>query len=147
MSGFKTNLGEGIAQLLDDRGIGIYDAAGVYDPAASLPSIKLKKVADQPERLITITVYPAGDQTGAPNSLVAMQIRSRWDGKDPRPADDLDDAIFAVLQQFSGTLETGVKVGYCRRISGTSLGPDEKGRYSVSSNYHVSAYWPTSHRV
>lgn len=147
MSGFKTNLGVGLADLLADRHISQpFSASSSYDTESSLPGVTLKRVADLPHRLITITVYPVRDDTGVPNSIVAVQIRSRWEGKDPRPADDLDDAIFAVLQQYAGTLDTGVRVGYCRRISGVSLGPDEKGRHSVSSNYHVSAYWPTSHR-
>lgn len=147
MIGFKTSLAEGIARLLHDQHVGVYSTGAPYDPASSLPAITLRKVPQEPDRLIALTVYPASDAVGVPNSVVALQVRCRWGGSDPRPADDLDDAVFAILQQFSGTLETDVKIAWCQRISGTPLGQDESGRYSVSSNYHVSAYWPTSNRI
>jgi len=146
MSGLKTNLAVGIAELLDELKIGIYSTSSAHDPEASLPLIKIARVPDEPGRLITLTTYPVSDDTGVPNSVVMLQVRCRWDSRDPRPADDLDDAIFQALQQFSGVLSTGVRVGYCRRISGAPLGEDERERRSVSSNYSVSVYWPTGNR-
>lgn len=143
MSGLKTNLCIGIAELLNDRGIGTYSTSEAFDPDLSLPLIRIARVPDEPSRLITLTAYPVSDDTGVPNSVVMLQVRCRWSGRDPRPVDDLDDQVFAALQQYSGTLSTGVRVAYINRVSGASLGEDERERRSLSSNYYVSAFWPT----
>lgn len=151
MSGLTTNLLEGLAAKLEAAHVGDYSSGTAYAPAASLAAITLYKMPEGapkgPDRVICLSAYPVDDALGAPNSTVGLQVRTRWNGKDPRGTDDLDDAVFGVLQQFKGTLSTGVRVAFCRRVSGVSLGQDEGGRWLRSSNYYVSAYWPTSHRV
>jgi hypothetical protein len=147
MSGLQTDLLTGLAALIQGRNLGVYAPGSAYDPLDSRAAITLYKVPQEPDRIICLSAYPVDDALGAPNSTIGVQIITRWNGTDPRPVDDLDDAIFGVLQQYHGTLSTGVRVAHIWRVSGTPLGPDEGGRHSKSSNYYVSAFWPTSNRV
>jgi hypothetical protein len=147
VSGLQTDLLTGFAVKIAGGSIGAtWDQNGAYDVNAT--GIKLRKTPDKPDRLITLSAYGISDTASLPNSVIGLQVRSRWGGTDPRPADDLDDDVFGLLQEWAGTLSTGIQVALCRRVSGPqSLGQDGNGRWSVVSNYAVTAYWPTSHRV
>ena len=146
MSGFQTNMMAGFAQLIDDGHLGTYRATGAYEETET--GIMLRKVPQAPAGLITLSTYGISDDVWLPNAVVGLQVRSRGWGEDPRLADDLNDAIFDLLQGYTGTLSTGVHVTKCRRASGpTSLGKDGNGHWSVASNYAITAFWPSAHRI
>jgi len=77
-----------------------------------------------------------------------VQVRCRWGGQDPRPVDDLDDALFDLWHDADTfTLPTGVRVVLMERRSSTSLGQDGNGRWSRASNYYLTVHRPSLHRT
>jgi len=94
-------------------------------------------------------VYDSDDDPALSDSIVNLQVRCRAEGQDKRKVDDLDDAVFSLLQnKLNTTLSTGVTVGQMHRVSGpASLGQDGNLRWSTSSNYLVSAHRPSTHRT
>jgi hypothetical protein len=77
-----------------------------------------------------------------------VQVISRWGGRDPRPSDDLDDAIFSLLHGRQRlVLSTGVTIVQIMRVSGAPLGWDENQRRSVSSNYYVTVHRASTNRT
>lgn len=146
MAGFQTDLLEGVAQHLAGLGIATWDPAGVYTSAQT--GIVLATVPASPDRIITLSGYGIADSPNLSDSLAGLQVRTRWDGGDPRPVDDLADRIFDELHGLTGLLlPTGVQLVLCLRTSWTSMGQDANRRWSRSDNYSVTAHRPSPHRT
>ena len=147
-AGFESNLLTGLAVLIAAGGIeATYNTSGVY--TALQTGIVLGNIPQSPDRIITLTAYASDDDPALSDSTVSVQIRCRAQGADKRLVDDLDSAIFNLLQNKRDlTLSTGVKVGQIHRVSGpASLGQDGNSRWSVSSNYSVSVHRPSANRT
>jgi len=148
-AGFQSNLLTGLAVYLAADGIGAtWNTSGAAYTALQT-GIKLGDVPQTPDRIITLTVYDSDDDPALSDSAPLVQIRCRAEGADKRKVDDLEDAIFNLLQnKLDLVLSTGVTVGQIHRVSGpASLGQDGNSRWSVSSNYLVSAHRPSSNRT
>jgi len=149
MSGFTTDLLAGLATwlALPANGLGAtYDATGAY--TALQLGIVLGELRPQPDRQIVLTAYPVSDDPSLSDSVVGVQVISRWEGRDPRPSDDLDDAVFSLLHGKERlVLSTGVTIVQVQRVSGAPLGWDENQRRSVSSNYRVTVHRPSTNRT
>lgn len=147
MSGFQTDFLTGWAVYLAAAGIGAtWNPTGTY--TALQLGIVLRKMPDSPDRVIVLSAYGIGDDPSLSDSDLGLQVRCRWEGSDPRPADDLDDAIFSLLQNLKGvTLSTGIFVVKCHRRSQTPLGQDANQRWSTSANYVVTVHRPSANRT
>lgn len=144
--GTTTDLLAGIAADLLNGYAGItYRAAGDYT-AGQLGVVFDVVPAGLPD-VVTLSTYPVSDAPAMSDSMVGVQVRTRRDGRDPRPVVDLDDAIFDVLHGFTGTLSTGVTVVSCLRRNGASLGQDENDRWMRSSNYYALIHRPSPNRT
>lgn len=147
-AGFQSNLLTGLAVHLAAGGLeATYNTNGVY--TINQTGIVLGNIPQLPDRIITLTVYDSDDDPALSDSTVRVQVRCRAQGADKRLVDDLDSAIFNLLQhKLDLVLSTGVKVGQIHRTSGpASLGQDGNSRWSVSSNYSVSTHRPSTHRT
>ena len=145
MSGFETLLLTGIAQLLATAGLGTWRDTGVYTAAET--GIVMDTVPASPDRVITLTDYVVADDPTLSDSVIGVQVRTRWGGQDPRPVKDLDGSIFDVLHGMPATTLTGgVRVVSCFRRSGTSMGQDLNGRWGRSSNYYATVHRPSQNR-
>ena len=147
-AGFESNLLTGLAVSLAAGSIeATYNTSGAY--TVNQTGIVLGSVPQAPDRVITITVYDAADDPALSDSEVRVQVRCRAEGSDKRKVDDLDSAIFNLLQnKLDVTLSTGVRVGQIHRVSGpASLGQDSNSRWSTSSNYAVSVHRPSANRT
>jgi Bacteriophage minor capsid protein len=147
-AGFESNLLTGLAVLIAAGSIeATWNTSGAYTTLQT--GIVLGNIPQTPNRIITLTAYASDDDPALSDSAPLVQIRSRGEGADKRKADDLDAAIFNLLQhKLDLVLSTGVKVGQIHRVSGpASLGQDENSRWSVSSNYLVSAHRPSANRT
>jgi len=147
-SGFESNLLTGLAVYLAAGSIeATWNTGGSY--TALQTGIVLGNIPQSPDRIITLTVYDADDDPALSDSTVRVQVRCRAQGADKRLVDDLDAAIFNLLQnKLDVTLSTGVRVGQIHRTSGpASLGQDGNSRWSVSSNYAVSVHRPSANRT
>lgn len=147
-SGHHSNLLTGLAAFIAAGGIeATYSTSGDY--TALQTGIVLGNVPQEPDRVIVLTVYDSSDDPALSDSEAYVQVRCRADGADKRKVDDIDDAVFNLLQnKLDLTLSTDVRVGQIHRVSGpASLGQDENRRWSVSSNYLVSAHRPSANRT
>lgn len=144
--GFTNDLVSGVAQLLEDAGVGQWAAdGGAYAPGP--PPIVTASMPASPNKVIVITPYPVDDDAALTDSLNGLQIRTRGD-KDPNTVNDLDDAVFDALQGRSAlVLSSGVHVVQIYRNSGASLGTDGNGRHERTANYYVQAARPSAHRT
>lgn len=146
MSGFTTELLTGLAAYLQTGTVGTWNVSGAYTVLQT--GIVLDAVPQAPDRVITLSVYGQTDDPTLSDSVVNVQVRTRWGGQDPRGVADLDDAVFDLLHNMTNvTLSTGVRVVQCLRTSGASLGQDENRRWSRSSNYLVTAWRPSANRT
>lgn len=144
--GFETNLLTGFAQLLAAAGIGTWQENGVY--AATETGIVIDAVPASPDRIISLTDYVVSDNPTLSDSIIGVQVRTRWGGQDPRLVKDLDGLIFAALHGMPAvTLVGGVHVVSCFRRSGVSMGQDANNRWGRSSNYYVSVHRPSTNRI
>lgn len=143
---FLGQLTEGFAQLLADANIGLsYTANGVYP--AGQTGIYIMAVPVTPDRVVTLTPYPSGDDPTLSNSTIGLQIRSRSAGADPRDVMSIDDAVADVLLgNFPLILPTGITVTSLTRGSGVSMGQDDSKRWSWASSYHLGVHRPGLHR-
>lgn len=132
---YTSDLIDGLAALLADNGIGVYDPAGVYQ--ASDTGITVGIMPDSPDRCLCLTAYPVED-TGLTDVTTGVQIRVRA-GRDPRDAGSLDDSVFDLLHNARGYQLGGVPVAVSWRQSSAPLGQDDKGRTEISSNYYLRA--------
>lgn len=136
----------GVAQLLADAGVGVWLAEGAYPPGTAT-IIKVSDVGGDSPGLITLTPYAVSDDPTMSDSVQGLQVRSRGDRRS-FTADDLDDAVFDVLQGAGPLiLSTGIRVEVVQRRGGTPLPLDEQGRHQRSSNYYLSCYRPSPHRT
>ena len=124
-----------------------WNTTGAY--SASQTGIVLGTIPESPDRVIALTAYGVGDDVALSDSVLGLQVLTRWAGRDPRPVYNLDAAIFALLQNSRHLiLSTGVHVVLCARNSGPApLGQDSNGRWSLSSNYNSKLHRPSTHRI
>ena len=145
MSGFETNLLTGVAQLLAAASVGTWRYTGVYADAET--AIVLDVLPASPDNVITLSDYVVSDDPTLSDSVIGIQVRTRWGGQDPRPVKDLDGAIFNVLHGLeSVTLASGVHVVSMVRRSGVSLGQDTSSRWMRSSNFYATVWRPSTNR-
>jgi hypothetical protein len=144
--GFTSRLLAGMAEHLDDAGLGTWDPTGTTY-ASGETAIVIRAIPDYPDRLITLAAYPLGTNLpGMADHLLGVQVRLRA-GPDPRDCDDLADAIFDLLDGSSGLVWGGIPVKSISRRSYTSMGQDGSRRWERSENYEIDAMRPTSNNT
>jgi hypothetical protein len=145
MSGFETLLLTGVAELLAAANLGTWRDTGIYTAAET--GIIFDTVPQSPDQVITLTDYAVSDDPTLSDSVIGVQVRTRWGGQDPRPVKDLDGSIFNALHGLeSVTLTGGVHVVSMVRRSGVSLGIDANNRWMRSSNYYATVWRPSANR-
>ena len=147
-AGFRSNLLTGLAVHIAAAGIeATWTPSGVYGVLDT--GIVLGTIPQTPDRIITLSAYGVSDDPSLSTSVLGVQVRCRWGGSDPRPVDDLSDAIFNLLHGAQHiTLSTGVHIVQIPLNSGpTSLGQDQNGRWATVSNYYATTHRPSTHRT
>lgn len=149
MSGPSTDLVDGIAAQLAVTVDGVsYDPTGAYPTDTTGIFDEVMPDGDSvPDRCVTLTTYPLGDDPTLSDSTVGLQVRVRSAGEDPRDAKDLDDAIFDALQAIAPVTLGGIRIVNFTRTSGVSLGQDERKRWHRSSNYTLDIWRPSTYRT
>jgi len=145
MSGFQTNLAVGVAELLAGASVATWRPTGAY--LAGEVGIFLKKIPQEPDGAVSLTLYPVSDDPSLPDSVLGLQVLTRAAGADPRPVDDLADAIFDVLHgRHDFDLPTGVRVVQALHQGGGTLGQDDLNRWGRSDNYYLTVCRPSLNR-
>jgi hypothetical protein len=143
---FTGDVLKGLAQYLEDGGVGTYEPTGAYPVSADAP-IFLGDMPGTPDRVIVLSAYVIDDDPSLPDSAVGVQARTRGAAGSPGSVDDLDDAVFDRLHGARGITAGTVRITQILRRSGTPLGRDGNRRFERSSNFYVTAARPSLHRT
>lgn len=143
---YETDLLQGLAQRLEDQGVGVYRSDGsAY--ADEDTAVVFGQMPDKPHRCVSLATYPLTDEPREALSMVAVNIRARGLPRDYLDAVNLGDAVFQAVHGL-----TGVQYGTCwviqilRRTS-VPMGTDPidpHHRWEISSNYYADVNPPTS---
>lgn len=128
-----TDVLEGLALLLQERGIARYSATGAS-------SIFLDYLPERVEHSLALTTYAAeAEAPGRRTTLPRVQIRARGDTRSPRWSRDTLGRVYAELHGFRGDLPNGVTVANCYGLQSApmALGPDAAGRYEHAVNFQL----------
>lgn len=141
--GFTSDLLAGVAQKLEDAGVGVYHPSGVY--LSTDVGIVFDVVPANPEQVVVLTAYSDDDDPTQDESAVGVQVRTRGT-QDPRTSQDMQDAAFDVLHNLPRQQIGGTTVSSCLRRSTAYLGVDGNGRHERVSNYRITLHRPSPHR-
>jgi len=142
--GWTSRLIAGMAQHLDDGGVGVYRPTGKY--TSDEIAIVDRAIPPEPDRVITLATYPVSSPPGMADITVGVQVRIRGT-TDPRVCDDIADAVFDLLDSAFRLTLNDIPVVQIYRQSYTSLGQDGNQRWESSQNYYVDAMRPTNNRT
>ena len=123
---------EGVAELLADEGIGVYDPDDVLPDGAT--GIVLGKMPDEPDRVIGLTPYPVSDDDST-DAVTGIQARLRA-GTNPLEAIQLANDLFNALHNRRELRARGVLVEISWRQSQAWIGQDTRGRMEITANYY-----------
>ncbi|HEX9228367.1 MAG TPA: minor capsid protein [Arthrobacter sp.] len=138
--GYTTLLLEGVAQHMEDNGLGRYipdtDLDSVY--AATDLAIVLKTVPAAPARLITLNTYSPQDSPVLPWSQVQVQFRVRAPHTE---CDDIADFIYGMFhrKRYLSLVAGYSTISSVHRVSSIPLGNDPNGWAERSDNYEFGA--------
>jgi 5-carboxymethyl-2-hydroxymuconate isomerase len=132
VSGYTSQLLDGIAGLLQEAGIGLFRPDTVIEDPDT--GIFRGVMPDTPERALGLTAYPVED-TDQPNAITGVQIRMRA-GRDPDAIDDLADAVFDALHNRQQYNAGDVHVALSWRQSQAWIGQDSQKRMELTANYY-----------
>jgi hypothetical protein len=135
--GFTTDLLEGVAGLLAGADVGAWRPDGPAYAAAEV-GIVVGRMPASPDQVLAITSYPV--TSGAlSDTVIGVQVRVRGvRGADPRPVNDLTDAVYEHLHGVEQLTFGGVYVAHVWRASLALLGADDVGREETTSNFYVT---------
>lgn len=138
--GYTRDLVTGIAALLADAGLGVYDPDGIY--SEGMQAITYGAMPEEPTRVICLTTYQVED-TGLPDVITGMQVRMR-EGLDPNAVLDLADLVRDELHGRERLKFGATNVGLIWRESEGPMGQDPHGREEISATYYIRATRPSS---
>lgn len=135
----------GLAEMLNDAGIGVWNPTGVY--TADQVGITLSAVPQEPDQLIVLTARPISDDPVLNDSITAVQIRHRGLPNNPRGVLDRDDAVFDLIQGIHDTEIGGLPIVVAWRQGGGPLGQDQNLRWEHASTFYLRTAIPTTYRT
>lgn len=143
MSGYTSQLLDGIAGLLHEAGVGLFRPdAVIEDPETG---IFRGVMPDSPDRAIGLTAYPVADDDTT-NAITGVQVRMRA-GRDPDAIDDLADDVFDELHNRRHYEISGIHVSLSWRQSQAWIGQDPQGRMELTSNYYFRTVRSGAHLI
>lgn len=142
---FSNDIVAGIAQLLEDAGVGTWQTSGVYASGTDRP-IFTQEPPDDIHRVIVVAHYPVTQYARTRDSVEGVQVRNRGTVGDPRPANDDADAIRATLDGLQHVTLGAVRASLIEWRSGAPLGQDSTRRWETVQNFHIYTARPGANR-
>lgn len=140
---WTTDLLDGLAQWLDDAGLGTYRADGSAYQAGET-AIVVGTLPPVPDRLIVLTLYAATRPRGLADTAVSVQVRTRGPAGDSRAAADVLDPVHEALDGARDLTLGGVRVVQILHSSGPApIGLDANNRAELTDNFLIQAERPT----
>lgn len=142
---FANDLVAGVAQLLEDAGVGTWKPTGSYLASDPAP-IYVQEAPGTPHRVIVVAHYPVANLARTNDVIEGIQIRNRGLVGDPRPANDDADAIRAALDGVQHVDLGSVHVSLIEWRSGAPLGQDASRRWETVQNFYLTTARPSPYR-
>lgn len=142
---YREQIGHGLAQWLNDRGVLNWDAELGYDGTTVWPTYVQQDAPKTPHQMVQIAVGTI--QPVRADYLVMVQIRVRGD-QDAAESVTNDrmqlilDALYPNGFPVVHQIMTGVKVGIVRPLANIDLGRDAQRRPSVVNNFQMRTRRP-----
>lgn len=133
--GYNVNFLDGLATLMNSRGIGVYKPTGVYVEPEKAITIGVTPM--EPDRVFTMTTYPVID-TDLTTVTTGVQFRIRGD-RDPRTAESMADDLYDLLHNRQHYMLGPIHVELSWRQSATWLGQDTDQRMERIENFYFRA--------
>lgn len=143
---FETRFLTGMAALL------AAETAGTWRPdlsayAETETGIVLGALPQSPPRAIALNAYSVDDDPSLSDSVLGLQVLTRWSDQDPRNVGDLAGSVYDALHgRTHFVLAGGVHVVQALLRSATSTGPDDNSRWRRVQNFYCSVHRPSPHR-
>jgi hypothetical protein len=140
-----TDILNGVAQLLNDAAVGVFDANRVWTLTDTQTAITFKDVPAVPDRVLALSPFGANsDNPLTTYGRQQLQLRARGT-TDPRDVDQILDSAFTVLHGATNLTFGSVHVVQILRVSTIPLGMDQQDRrWQRSDNYQLDVDLPTS---
>lgn len=136
-----SDLLEGIAGIIAGAGLGIkYTPDAVY--ADGDTGIVMKNLAAKPDRLITLTWVPQGDDITLPDGQGMVQVRGRGLPGNPLDVDNLLDSVFPLLHGATGVALGSVFITQMNRRVSVPMGMDDAKRWMRADQYYLDLGYP-----
>ena len=142
---FSGDLVAGIAQLLEDAGVGTWKPTGSYLITDPKP-IYVQEAPGTPDRVIVVAHYPVTSVARTRDVVEGIQVRNRGIPGDPRPALDDADAIRAALDGRMHVVFGSTRVSLIEWRSGAPLGQDGNRRWETVNSFHLYTARPSIYR-
>lgn len=136
---WTSQVATGCARLLAAAGVCSWDEEGIYTGDAV--GAFINTMPDQPGDAIGLWANSLTPDRG--HTQFRVTIRVRRDEVDPRPVQDLAQAVIDTLDHAAHLTFDQVHVPLLWLQSGDSIGPDTAGREEVSLNFYGWATYAT----
>lgn len=142
MADFETDLLTGLAQHLNDAGVGVYKPAGGY--LASDTAIVFGELPTAPDRVIALSLYGFTDAITQNLSSPRVQVMLRGTPNNSLDVGTLAVSVFGAMHALAGADYGTAHVVQCNRFSTVPLGVDESKRYERADNYLLDVNTPAT---
>lgn len=143
---FEADFLTGIAQLLAGGAAMTWKPTGSY--SATETGIVIGGLPQSPDRVIALGAYGVSDDPSLSDSVIGLQVTTRWGGQNPTAVGKSTGLVFNALHGRTQTdLSTGIRLVQCLRKSWTSLGQDNNNRWRTVQNFYCDVHRPTAHRT
>ncbi len=133
--GYNSKLMTGLAQLIEDEGLGTFATSGTYPP--DVWGLFIGLTPDQPDRACSLMSYPVAD-TDLTVVITGVQFRLRGT-RDPREVENMSDALYDLLHNRSHYVVNGIHIELSWRQSGAWMGQDANQRVERVENFYLHA--------
>ena len=141
--GFRTNLLIGLAEYLDQHGVGTWSLTGNYPATAT--AITADVLPQKPDKAISLNLYTVQDDATT-DSIIGLQCRVRGQPGNRISDKDILDAIFDTLHDLQAVTIGGIPIVRIWHQSGASIGPDSTNRPEHTANYYIQCTREGKHR-
>jgi len=135
--GWTNDLLRGIAQYLEDQGVGVYKPTEVY--GANDIAIVVGPMPPAPDRVIALQDYTPDGRNQGGDVARQVQARCRGAGNDPGSMNDIRDGVEDKLDGLAWIHLGGVAVQQIFLGPRAELGQDGNQRSEATSNFTIQA--------
>lgn len=117
-----------------------WSPSGTY--TSDVTGVFARRTPADPDRVVTVTVTPQGDDPSLPFGQIMVQVKARGNRGDPLDADRILGQIFDVLHGRTNIPASGYTVVQINRRINAPLGFDDNNRAMVADQYYADVDYP-----